>query len=62
MLAHLSDGALELEATADGEVTLLRRNAMGRFVDHSQVLVLLEAKKRLKLVHEGRPIITDNGP
>ncbi|KAK5653271.1 hypothetical protein OQA88_9170 [Cercophora sp. LCS_1] len=60
MLAHFRDGALELEATADGEVTLLRRNAMGRFVDRGQVLVLLEAKKRFKLVHEGRPVITDN--
>ncbi|KAK0655716.1 hypothetical protein B0T16DRAFT_499757 [Cercophora newfieldiana] len=37
MLAHFGDGALELEATADGE-----------------------AKKRFKLVHEGRPVITDN--
>lgn len=60
MFARLGDGALELEATADGEIIILRRNAMGRFVAQCEVLALLEAKKRLKLIREGRPIITDD--
>ncbi|KAK3377677.1 hypothetical protein B0H63DRAFT_477693 [Podospora didyma] len=57
--AHFGDKALELEATADGEVALLRRHATGRFVDRGEVPALLEAKKRFKLVREGRPVVTD---
>lgn len=60
MVAPFKDDALELDAAADGEVVLLRRNATGLFVDCGEVIALLEAKKRFKLVREGRPVITDD--
>ncbi|KAK0655452.1 hypothetical protein B0T16DRAFT_451130 [Cercophora newfieldiana] len=58
IFTRFSDQTLELEATADGEVVLLRRNQTGRF-DHGEALVLLEGKRRFTLVHEGRPVIPD---
>ncbi|KAK3364176.1 hypothetical protein B0T25DRAFT_563203 [Lasiosphaeria hispida] len=58
IFTRFSDQTLELEATADGEVVLLRRNQTGRF-DHGEALVLLEGKRRFKLIHEGRPVIPD---
>jgi len=48
MLARFSDQTLELEATADGEVVLLRRSQTGRF-DRREALALLEGKRRFKL-------------
>ncbi|KAK1749612.1 hypothetical protein QBC47DRAFT_354840 [Echria macrotheca] len=60
MLTHFGEGTLELEATADGEVALLRKDATGRFVHLGQAVMLLEAKKRFELVREGKPLITDN--
>ena len=60
MFGRFVDEALELEATADGEITLLRWHSTGCFVDYGEVLALLEAKKRFELVYEGRPVVTDS--
>lgn len=60
MVATLRSGTLAFEATADGEVALLRRNnGAGRFISRGEVIGLLEAKKRLTVIREGRPVMTD---
>jgi len=60
MVAILRGGTLAFEATADGEVALLRRDdGVGRFISRGEVLGLLEAKKRLTVIREGRPVMTD---
>jgi len=60
MVAILRGGTLAFEATADGEVALLRRDdGVGRFISGGEVLGLLEAKKRLTVIREGRPVMTD---
>jgi hypothetical protein len=60
MVATLRGGTLAFEATADGEVALLRRDdGAGRFISRGEVLGLLEAKKRLTVIREGRRVMTD---
>ncbi|KAK5657165.1 hypothetical protein OQA88_3222 [Cercophora sp. LCS_1] len=58
IVARFSDQTFELEATADGEVAILRRSQTGCF-DRGEALALLEGKRRFKLVREGRPVIPD---
>ncbi|KAK3367363.1 hypothetical protein B0T24DRAFT_389244 [Lasiosphaeria ovina] len=60
MSTTLRNGTLKLEATADGEVVLLRRHLAGYFEGSSEVLALLEAKKQFTLIREGRPVVTDD--
>lgn len=59
MATTLKNGALKLEATADGEIALLRRFASGHFEASGEVLALLEAKKQFTLIRDGRPVVTD---
>ena len=59
MATILKNGALKLEATADGEIALLRRFASGHFEASGEVLALLEAKKQFTLIRDGRPVVTD---
>lgn len=60
MFTRFGHEALELEATADGETALLYRSR-GRYVNDGKVRpALLEAKKRFKLIRDGKPVITDD--
>ncbi|KAL8312909.1 hypothetical protein RB593_007238 [Gaeumannomyces tritici] len=59
MVATLGTGGLSFEATADGKVAVLYQNSTGHFTDRKETVALLDAKKRVKKVREGKPIFTD---
>lgn len=52
--------APQLCATADGELRVLRTDDKGGFGNQGGAVALLEAKKRFKVVRNGRPVITDD--
>lgn len=58
---QLGNGALQLHATPDGEFHLLpSEETPGIFGTPRQVIALFEAKRRFKMIREGRPVVTDD--
>lgn len=58
--ARFGDGACLLHATPDGEFYLVPTVPEGRFQSRGEAIALLEAKRRFKMIRNGRPVITDD--